>query len=518
LLTPLLLTHDVNPAGAYIIRLCHAGQWRAYLVDDLLPCRNDRSLAYIVSHRQQLWAPLLEKAYAKMHGSYEALIGGQMYEAMGALTGSICDVEQLYRQTREDAWTSVRTMLDRGFLLCTDVRSNADAEVAKSFGLVTRHAYSVLRAHESGAFRLVELRNPHGRGVWKGDWSDLSRSWDQPGAPNLPHDGVHQKPATGRFWISFEDFICWFGSVQYCKVRPDGWHDERLDVSVSPPDLVGFHGRALTFTLPKPAKLEAAMLQVGGRGRGCSREMADVGFVILRCSQGGKGGGRKGKGGDNVVMTIAGRSYELVVDCPRRQHGCVAIEADLEPGEYVAIPVVLCGRRAAKPGSGQDRATFVLQTYPPVQSPFVVDGLAACTIQRDLLILRMMRTGVRHCGTEGGGDVYVLNDPSGHTIIARNVSAEPIRVTIDAKKSLRCESSRGAVTTTDVIMPGCVQVLVVFTFGIHFSGPKSLSWTSSTSILRHGAADRRAPHEPALPEGSGTKAFHEPLSFSSFLK
>ncbi|CAL1166266.1 unnamed protein product, partial [Cladocopium goreaui] len=42
---------------------------------------------------QQLWVPLLEKAYAKAHGSYQAISGGEIAEALLDLTG--CPTESI---------------------------------------------------------------------------------------------------------------------------------------------------------------------------------------------------------------------------------------------------------------------------------------------------------------------------------------------------------------------------------------------------------------------------------------
>ena len=46
-----------------------------------IPC-----LAYLKAARRQLWVPLIEKAAAKLHGSYEALEGGTFMEAFSMLT------------------------------------------------------------------------------------------------------------------------------------------------------------------------------------------------------------------------------------------------------------------------------------------------------------------------------------------------------------------------------------------------------------------------------------------------
>ena len=66
------------------------GEWVETTVDTLLPC--DESGAPLFAHCKdtgEMWVPLLEKAYAKLYGSYEALDGGNVTAAIVDLSGGV---------------------------------------------------------------------------------------------------------------------------------------------------------------------------------------------------------------------------------------------------------------------------------------------------------------------------------------------------------------------------------------------------------------------------------------------
>lgn len=60
---------NVNPSGMYVVRLFNDGEWSNIVLDDKFPCNGIRPL-YAKPHGNEIWVMLLEKAWAKLHGSY----------------------------------------------------------------------------------------------------------------------------------------------------------------------------------------------------------------------------------------------------------------------------------------------------------------------------------------------------------------------------------------------------------------------------------------------------------------
>ena len=72
------------------MRLIYGGVPRLVVIDDQLPW-NGWSLAFtrvVKEDDPDFWVPFIEKAYAKIHGSYEAIEGGFPSFALHALTGA----------------------------------------------------------------------------------------------------------------------------------------------------------------------------------------------------------------------------------------------------------------------------------------------------------------------------------------------------------------------------------------------------------------------------------------------
>ena len=100
----LFLTKEFDPRGRYTIQLFDGtadncrGAWRKFTIDDFIPCdkrawNEGNGVAkpkFSQPNGNELWVMLLEKAFAKLCGSYKNLEAGSTIWALRAMTGDMC--------------------------------------------------------------------------------------------------------------------------------------------------------------------------------------------------------------------------------------------------------------------------------------------------------------------------------------------------------------------------------------------------------------------------------------------
>ncbi|KAJ8598996.1 hypothetical protein CTAYLR_009458 [Chrysophaeum taylorii] len=308
------------------VRLC-VGAWRVVVVDERFPASGDgiltcTQLKYASCRRRQLFAPLLEKAYAKLCGGYEALDGGVTSEALYALTG--CPCREVACDDDVSLWATVLSAHEAGFVCCASTRADAK-------GLAPHHAYAVISVLElfdpppplgSGArHRLLRLANPHGHSspyAWKGRWSRGSREWTP---ESFAAAGVDN---ADFFFIELEDLMDRFRAVTVCEYRDD-WAEVRISPgrdAVVVSTVAGTTEATLSVARP-PARVPP---------RGLCRAAA-------------------------VVVVDATRPARLVASSPTRLDETATARCHLEgvDADYLAVPL-----------ADAHRLALVVQTSKPV--------------------------------------------------------------------------------------------------------------------------------------------------------
>merc|ERR1719334_101602 len=132
--------------GLFKFRLWQYGEWIEVIVDDFLPCI-DNKLAYIHSEsKNEFWSALLEKAYAKLHGSYAALKGGTTCEAMVDFTGGCSEIYKLRGEQPADMLTILMKAHQKQSMNGCSIKPDPLMyEALTSKGLIKGHAYTITK-------------------------------------------------------------------------------------------------------------------------------------------------------------------------------------------------------------------------------------------------------------------------------------------------------------------------------------------------------------------------------------
>ncbi|KIK66146.1 hypothetical protein GYMLUDRAFT_38663 [Collybiopsis luxurians FD-317 M1] len=307
----------------------------------------------------ETWMSLLEKAYAKLHGSYASLSGGWACEAIEDLTGGVSTFYSTNDILDPDRfWNEELTKANQDRLFGCSYQS-LDANRSGNYnatinGLIGGHAYSVLRAVEVKGKRFVIVRNPWGETEWTGPWSDGSKEWTKEWLDALPEIG-HSFGDDGQFIMEYKDFLdCW-DTIDRTFIFDSSWimSFQWLHVTARPlPTAWSFGDVSFTFSLPKPS---AAMIVLSQLDTRFFEEISGRYFWTF----------------DFVVFRKGEKDY-LAHSAPSRLWcRSVNLELNLEAGDYVIH--VRLDRHARSPAREQDyiqshQSVWDQRTYTKVLS------------------------------------------------------------------------------------------------------------------------------------------------------
>ncbi|XP_032322516.1 calpain-8 isoform X2 [Camelus ferus] len=178
-----------NYAGIFHFQFWQYGEWVEVVVDDRLPTKDGKLLFLHSEEGSEFWSALLEKAYAKLNGSYEALAGGSTVEGFEDFTGGISEFYDLKKPPAslyQIIWKALRS----GSLLACSIDVSQDG-----FSLLP-HPHVCLRSHIPGLAATQYCSGTTGL-IKEGPDGETSIHRRFPAAPAPP------SPAPGtRGWVS----------------------------------------------------------------------------------------------------------------------------------------------------------------------------------------------------------------------------------------------------------------------------------------------------------------------------
>jgi len=168
--------------------------------------------------KSQKIVSLLEKAYAKMYGSYHAIESGNMSTLMPDLLDSSVPLKMATKgKSASYVFQYLTQKHQNGWLLSAGTPSGSDQRLVD--GIAQGHAYTITKVLKApSGEQLIQLQNPWHSGEWTGRFSDESNFWTE----ELKRQAKHTIANDGLFWMDVEDFIGHFDTVDACSIDPPG--------------------------------------------------------------------------------------------------------------------------------------------------------------------------------------------------------------------------------------------------------------------------------------------------------
>ena len=269
--------------GIFCFKFFKNFKWRYVIIDDKLPCckifqkNTPKKLIYGKCRScNEFWVPLIEKAFAKIHGNYASLVSGFIDDGLVDLTGLtakkilINQEDRVNKNKMEELWdllmensslyfnknesktkkgkkiTAKIFTRNKSMMGCSVDPNGKKVEMEviidnQHTGIMCGHAYSILDCFEipkpkskkaRKTSRLLRIRNPWGCKEWTGKWCDdsdevmLNKERIEE-ALKEKYEGTNEKISVsdedGCFIMCFSDFRRIFNKLYICVNFPPSY-------------------------------------------------------------------------------------------------------------------------------------------------------------------------------------------------------------------------------------------------------------------------------------------------------
>lgn len=242
--------------GAVVVYFNAYGRLIPVLIDTLMPVKNGRLRFCSPSDPSKSpWFCLVEKAYAKLNGSYSNISGGLFYNGIYSLLGYYPkrkNLAKFKKSGKPDDFIIQKIMKYQSDydVIGTSIQlkklaNNVTEQEVKDRGLILKHCYYLVKIRQINEKTLICLRNPWGSHEWNGDWSDKSSLW----TPELKSTLNWEDKEDGTFWMCAEDYLKYFTEICLSVPIPPTWHLKRFEFQFTPGEHDGQKVNKISFQI-----------------------------------------------------------------------------------------------------------------------------------------------------------------------------------------------------------------------------------------------------------------------------
>ena len=226
----LFLNNKKDSTCLYGVNLCHNGYFQQVVIDDFFPYNQKLdSKIFLSEEKGLLWPQILEKAYAKLYGSYNLITYKSMENIMKDFT---CAPVITIDYFGDNLGNELLEAYKNGWILLGGTGdTEASRDLIKELGLDPKTDHEILLVYKltdeninqisnnslnistNDDYNIVlKIRNLNGKVEWIGDWSEYSGLWNDNFKNILKYN-----PNEKNFYMNLKDFKLYFSKIKIVK-------------------------------------------------------------------------------------------------------------------------------------------------------------------------------------------------------------------------------------------------------------------------------------------------------------
>eukprot|EP00792_Barthelona_sp_PAP020_P005576 TRINITY_DN2712_c0_g1_i1.p1 TRINITY_DN2712_c0_g1~~TRINITY_DN2712_c0_g1_i1.p1 ORF type:complete len:1840 (+),score=373.81 TRINITY_DN2712_c0_g1_i1:108-5627(+) len=199
-----IVKYDLD-VSIFLVQLKFDSQNVYIVVDGCLPFYQNNHLLTHSIHPKDIWIPIIEKAVAKLYGSFDAIANNfTINEGVSLLSSGFSKPMEIAQH--KFFWNSLQQRVGKceyTFFCSSKVISNVgelNDGLIQGGSFVILDTYEVL--NEGKLVKLLKMKHVHESCVWTGEWSNYSMIWNR----RLKKQVDFESCRNFEFFIAFSDF------------------------------------------------------------------------------------------------------------------------------------------------------------------------------------------------------------------------------------------------------------------------------------------------------------------------